>query len=275
MRQKYLYHFLQSTHKCSKMKLAKIFFLFNTEYSMNKPCKLYNFVPYKFGPYSFELFHDIDAMEREKILTTDANHIYFIHDNSLPKIDISDDLNHYLNRLSKLTEKELIKYVYDRHPDYTVFSEIEKKKLLVRDQIGITTIGYEGLSIDEFFMRLIQDKINTLVDIRNNPWSMKYGYTKQTLSTLCEKLGIQYLSTPPLGIPSHLRKNLQTKEDYENLFAHYATYLKTRKEYLDNIIKLSKKQKLALMCFEKDPQLCHRHILAEELKRLGAEVTIR
>jgi uncharacterized protein (DUF488 family) len=190
-------------------------------------------------------------------------------------MDIPDDLNLYLNRLSKLTEKELINYVYDRYPDYTIFSEIEKKKQLVRDQTGITTIGYEGLSIDEFLMRLIQEKINTLVDIRNNPWSMKYGYTKQTLSILCEKLGIQYLGIPALGIPSHLRKNLQTKEDYENLFAHYCTYLKTRTEDINELTRLSKKQKLALMCFEKDPQLCHRHILAEELKRFGAEVTIQ
>jgi uncharacterized protein (DUF488 family) len=257
------------------MKLAKIFFLFNNEYSMDNQCKLYNFVPYKFGPYSFELFHDIDAMEREKILTTDTNYINFIHDNPLPKIAIPDDLNQYLNRLSKLTERELIKYVYDRYPDYTIFSEIEQKKQLVRDQTGIMTVGYEGLSIDEFLMRLIQDKINILVDIRNNPWSMKYGYTKQTLSTLCEKLGIHYLGIPALGVPSHLRKNLQTKEDYDNLFEQYSTYLKTKTEDINELTQLAKDKKLALMCFEKDPQLCHRHILGEELKRFGAEMTIR
>lgn len=275
MRQKCLYHFLQNTHTISKMKLAKIFFLFNTEYTMNNQCKLYNFVPYKFGPYSFELFHDIDTMEREKILTTSTTHIYFIHDNPLPEIDIRDDIYYYLNRLYKLTEKELINYVYDQYPDYTIFSEIEQKKQYIRDQTGIITIGYEGLSIDEFLMHLIQEKIHILIDIRNNPWSMKYGYTKHTLSTLCEKLGIKYLSTPILGIPSNLRKNLQTEEDYKNLFIHYSKYLKTKTEDLNEVIQLSKNQKLALMCFEKDPQHCHRHILAEELKRFGAEVTVQ
>lgn len=275
MRQKYLYYFLQTTHRCSKMKLAKIFFLFNNEYIMKNQYKFYNFIPYKYGPYSFELFHDIDAMEREKILTTDANDIHFIHDNTSFKIDIPNDQNHSLNRLSRLTEKELIKYVYDRYPEYIIFSEIEKKKQYIRDQTGITTIGYEGLSIDEFLMRLIQDKINTLIDIRNNPWSMKYGYTKQTLSILCEKLGIQYLGIPDLGISSYLRKNLRTKEDYDNLFEQYSTYLKTKTEDINELTQLSKNKKLALMCFEQDPQLCHRHILAEELKRFGAEVTIR
>jgi uncharacterized protein (DUF488 family) len=257
------------------MKLAKIFFLFKKDYSMKNQGKFYNFIPYKYGPYSFELFHDVDTMEQEKILTTDTNQIHFIHDNALSNIDIPDDLNHYLHRLFRLSEKELINYVYDHYPEYTIFSEIEKKKPYVRDQTGITTIGYEGLSIDEFLMQLIQDKINTLVDIRNNPWSMKYGYTKQTLATLCEKLGIQYLGIPTLGIPSHLRKNLQTEEDYKNLFTHYSTYLKTRTEDLDKLIKLSRNKKLTLMCFEKDPQHCHRHILAEELARSGAEVTIQ
>ncbi len=275
MRQKYLYHFLQNTHQCSKMNLAKIFFLFGNEYSMDNQGKLYKFVPYKFGPYSFELFHDIDTMEREKILTTNTNHIHFIHEKPLPEIDIPDDINHYLNKLYKLTEKELINYVYDHYPEYTIFSEIEKKQQYVRDQTGVITTGYEGVSIDEFLMRLIQEKINILVDIRNNPWSMKYGFTKQTLSTLCEKLGIQYLSIPTLGIPGHLRKNIQTEDDYKNLFLHYSQYLKTRTEDLNELIQLSKNQKLALMCFEKDPQHCHRHILAEELKQFGAEVAIQ
>jgi len=242
---------------------------------MKNQVKFYNFIPYKYGPYSFELFHDVDAMERENILTTDAKHIQFIHDTTRSNINIPDDQNHYLTTLARLTEKELITSVYDRYPDYTIFSEIEKKKQYIRDQIGITTIGYEGASIDEFLMRLIQEKIHILVDIRNNPWSMKYGFTKQTLATLCDKLGIQYLSIPTLGITSHLRKNLQTKEDYEHLFTQYSTYLKTRTDDINKLIQLSREQKLALMCFEKDPLLCHRHILAEELERFRTKVILQ
>jgi uncharacterized protein (DUF488 family) len=257
------------------MKLAKIFFLLGNENSIKNQFKFYNFIPYKFGPYSFELFHDIDAMEREGILTTDENLVHFNLDKALSEIDILDDIHQYVNKLSQLSEKKLIKHVYEQYPEYTIFSEIEKKKPYVRDQTGITTIGYESLSIDEFLMCLINEKIHVLVDIRNNPWSMKYGFTKQTLATFCEKLGIEYLSIPTLGIPSSLRKHLQTKEDYETLFLHYSTYLKTRTDDINELTQLSKNKKLALMCFEKDPQLCHRHILAEELKRFGAEVTIQ
>jgi uncharacterized protein (DUF488 family) len=274
-RQRYLYHFLQTTRHCSKIKLAKIFFLTTHENKTNNQYKLYGFVPYKFGPYSFELFHDVDRMDKEHLITTDDTHIHFRDDaalirNNTPPEYITQQFTH----LSRKSDSELISYVYDRYPEYTIFSEIEKKIPYQKDRTGITTIGYEGASIDEFLMTLTRDKIQVLVDVRNNPWSMKYGFTKHTLQSLCEKMNIRYLGIPALGIPGNLRKNLTTKDDYKHLFMTYATYLKTQEENLTKLIALSKNQRIALMCFEKDPQYCHRHILAEQLNVLGAEVNL-
>lgn len=274
-RQRYLIHFLQTARHCSKLKLAKIFFLTTHENKTNNQYKPYGFVPYKFGPYSFELFHDVDLLEKEHLITTDDTHIHFSEDATLiPNNTPPKQLTQQFTDLSKKSDSELISYVYEHYPEYTIFSEIEKKISYRKDRTGITTIGYEGVSIDEFLMTLTRDKIQVLVDIRNNPWSMKYGYTKHTLQSLCEKMNIRYLSIPSLGIPGDLRKNLTTKDEYENLFTTYATYLKTQEENLTKLITLSKNQRIALMCFEKDPRYCHRHVLAEQLNVLGAEVDL-
>ena len=37
---------------------------------------------------------------------------------------------------------------------------------------------------------------------------------------------------------------------------------------------MSKKSRIALMCFENDPNYCHRSILANKLRREGVEVDI-
>ena len=74
-------------------------------------------------------------------------------------------------------------------------------------------------------MRLIREKNQYLADVRDNPWSMKFGFTKNNLALLCEKIGIQYISIPSLGIPSKLRDKLNSKEDYKEVFKIYVSVL--------------------------------------------------
>ena len=85
----------------------------------------------------------------------------------------------------------------------------------------IFTIGYEGRSLDAFLNTLIANNIKALVDIRNNPVSMKYGFTGRSLKHYVEETGIKYISIPQLGIESRHRKNLNNQEDYINLFKIY------------------------------------------------------
>ena len=256
------------------MKLAKIFFNIRFESNINKIFKFYNFIPYKFGPYSFELFHDIEIMEKEKMVTVDGNYINFVDgDISIPYY-ILNTIDQYFEKYFYINDKKLINYVYEKYPEYTVFSEIEKKKEYIRDLNGIYTIGYEGLSIDEFLMKMINEKIQILIDVRNNPWSMKYGFTKQKLETFCEKINIQYINIPSLGIPSNFRKDLKDKKDYEELLKQYSKHLKNKKEELNYLKDISNRNRIALMCFEKDPEYCHRRIIAQQLELLDAKVEI-
>jgi uncharacterized protein (DUF488 family) len=272
-RQQYIASFLQTAGSCSKMKLAKVFFLLKSEKSSLLNGKFYSFVPYKFGPYSFELFHDLDLLEQAGVVRTDKNNVYFQKDESHTTF-LPQPLLDYLNIVSRQSNRQLINYVYSHYPDYTIFSSIEKKVEYHRDRTGIMTIGYEGCSIDEFLHRLILDKTQVLVDVRNNPWSMKYGFTKGTLMSFCEKLGIEYLGKPMLGVPRTQRVSLEANEDYQRLFAAYRKHLATQKGELERLVELSHQKRLALLCFEKDPMCCHRHVLGEELMKQGAEVTI-
>ena len=273
-RQKCVLYLLQKLQKCDKIQLAKLLFLLEKETELPRLYSFYSFIPYKYGPYSFELFHDINIFEKEGFIVTNENTINYQY----KQIDLPQILKNYIHdiisKYESMDDNDLIKYVYQQYPEYTIFSEIDKHQKYKRDKKGIFTIGYQGRSIDEFLRILVKEKTHTLVDIRYNPWSMKYGFTKYTLKTLSEKLDIEYQHIPELGIPKDMRQNLNTKKDYDELFKKYEQHLKKQLLKIQNLKHQAETKRLALMCFEKDPAFCHRHILGEYLQKMGAEVTI-
>lgn len=273
-RQKCLIYFLRKAETCSKLRLAKIFFLMDREGKIGSGFKFYGFIPYRFGPYSFELFKDIEDMEEKKLLTTDENSVSYVKGIFPLPPNIMRTLNRYLKETNEMDDRELINYIYTKYPEYTIFSEIEKKVEFKRDKAGIITVGYEGLSIDEFLMELIQERVQVLADVRKNPWSMKFGYKKHTLNIFCRNIGIEYINYPSLGISGAHRKNLKAKKDYDILFKRFRRELIKKENELRTLIQMGEKKRIALMCFEENPAYCHRRILAEELIKMGSEVTI-
>ena len=47
---------------------------------------------------------------------------------------------------------------------------------------------------------------------------------------------------------------------------------KNKQEKLNEIINLGSKQRIALLCFEKDQKYCHRGVIANYLRKKGFEV---
>lgn len=55
---------------------------------------------------------------------------------------------------------------------------------------AVFSIGYEGLTIDSFLNKLIANNITLVVDVRNNPQSMKYGFSKKSFKKYIENAGM-------------------------------------------------------------------------------------
>ena len=112
--------------------------------------------------------------------------------------------------------------------------------------------------------------MKVLVDVRNNPLSMKYGFSKSQLQRYCSSLGIEYAHYPEVGIQSEQRQELNTQADYDKLFAVYCQ--KNLKKTIASQIKildlLKEKKRIALTCFEANICQCHRKHLAEAIESL-------
>ena len=133
------------------------------------------------------------------------------------------------------------------------------------------TIGYEGRSLERYLNQLIKEEIGVLCDVRRNPVSMKFGFSKRQLQSAVQKMGIAYVHMPELGIESNKRRELSSSNDYQVLFEEYTrTTLAKSDDSLQAIMNLIKKyRRAALTCFEADHEFCHRGCVADALAQHG------
>lgn len=262
-----------------KLRIQKLLFL----YSQKKKDPEYEFVPYKFGCYSFSANADLSTMVKKGNL--DENENFFIKNDTddylkTLKADDKKIILEVANLYGNMDKNQLIKHTYINFPYYAVNSTIAEKvlneqqlervnRLRVEPTVKtLFTIGYEGVSLEKYLNKLVTNKVKLLVDVRKNPNSMKYGFSKSALIKYCNSLGIEYIHIPEVGIESDKRQTLNTQEDYDNLFKQYKkTTLAETEVYQEKIIKLLEKfDRVALTCFEADICQCHRKPLAESIK---------
>ena len=214
-------------------------------------------------------FAVIENREKEWSLLTNQN--YF---ENLKRRDKNIIMNIF-ETLDVENTSNLIKLVYNDYPYFMIYSERnltvsqeskrrQEREKIENDKKQLFSIGYEGKSIDAYLNLLVKNNVKLLADVRNNPFSMKYGFSKKQLAKYCNNLHIKYIYIPNLGIESRLRKNLNTRESYENMFQLYQKKLIKCHEDLRYIQEVfNKYNRMALMCFEKDHNFCHRNTLID------------
>ncbi len=267
--------------KIDKISLQKLLYLFTKHQAKPE----YDFIPYKYGCYSYSANADLMAMVKKGMLSETKSHF------------TSNETTNYLNLLKsgdkklmlcvkdqygKMNANALMKHTYLNFP-YTAIKSIKAKDILTPEQFEkvnksrpnvnktiLFTIGYEGISLEEYLNRLLKNDVKVLVDVRNNPLSMKYGFSKSQLQRYCNSLGIDYVHYPEVGIQSEQRQKLNTQADYDKLFAVYCenNLAKTisSQEKILNLLK--DKKRIALTCFEANICQCHRKHLAEAIENL-------
>jgi len=263
-----------------KIKLQKLIFL-ATERQTNSD---YQFVPYKFGCYSFSLKADLIAMVKKGILL-ETQTSYILPNKTDYFKAIKDDDKTVIRDIKKyyghMSSNALMKYTYSHYPYWATKStivsdilspdELVKVNLLKIERTNTTlyTIGYEGRSLEEYLNKLVKNDVKVLVDVRSNPLSMKFGFSKTLLRRYCESLGIEYNHFPEVGIKSNQRQDLTTQNDYDKLFSEYKKELPSVLSTQIAILELLKLHKrIALTCFEADICQCHRKPLAESITSL-------
>lgn len=272
---------------CGRLDFQELLFLYCQEPWSGAP---YDFVPTRSGAFSFTSYADRRKLI-ERDLLVDDDHRWALTAQGRRLIDrtLGLELSTFVQRYRELRGDDLAADACRRFPFFATRSEIADRVLrgdrealariaALRDAgpgAALHTIGYEGHSLESYLNRLLKGGISLLCDVRRNPISRKYGFSKNTLARGCEGVGIRYEHLPDLGIASDQRRGLETQEDYDALFAEYErSWLPAQGKDLDRIHRwVAAGACVALTCYEHLPQQCHRHCVAEALEaRLGNDL---
>ncbi len=248
----------------------------------------YEFVPYRFGGFSFTSHADKRKLI-EKGLLADDDSLWQLteagrrgaRDKALDPLRAVS----FCRRHANLRGNDLILEQYRRFPYYATRSELLKKLPLEpedRERIDaarpqgqeprLLTLGYEGRSLENYLNELLCAGVTVLCDVRKNALSRKYGFSKKALTMACDGVGVRYEHLPDLGITSDKRKKLVTQADYDALFDDYErTVLPHQAEALETILGwMESGERVALTCYERLPQQCHRTRVATALEQMGS-----
>lgn len=288
-RQRYLLALLDALGgEAGKLDFQKLLFLYSTGENRQP---IYEFVPYKYGAFSFTSNADLCRLADRGLLTAEEKSWRLTsvgHTEARINPIIHKRVLGFVQEQGRLRGDALIAATYRRFPYYAIHSEmaprilagdglaleaIERSRTALNEP-ALFTIGYEARSLECYLNLLIKAGVTILCDVRRNPLSRKYGFSKKTLSHAVTHVGIRYEHLPELGIASEERRELRTQRDYDELFATYvATSLPQQAAALQLIGKwIQEGHRVALTCYEALPNQCHRHCVAEAVEKTIAEV---
>lgn len=134
----------------------------------------------------------------------------------------------------------------------------------------LSTIGYEGKTIDEFIAELGAAGVELLIDVRAVAASRRPGFSKTALTGAVKERGIDYLHLRALGTPKAGREAAR-KGRIAEMRAIFEEQLATPEAELaiEQAHAAASEHHAALLCFERDAGGCHRAIVAERLAERG------
>ena len=243
----------------------------------------YDFFPHTSGPYSFLLCQDKARLISLGLLVAQDAFIESDQERFFPQILKEDQfvLQALVMEMGRMSSEELMQWVYLEYPfiasrSKTALPTLSHSEYIRVQQVSNTdatpclfTLGYEGLSIDAYVNILLANNITALIDVRKNPLSMKYGFSKTKLCKYLGQVNIAYFHIPNLGISSVLRKDLNDVSAYESLFDYYRLHiLPEQKQAIEQVKAIANAQnRTALTCFEANAHYCHRHEITEYLEK--------
>lgn len=128
------------------------------------------------------------------------------------------------------------------------------------------TLGYESAAIEDFIATLKAADIKRIIDVREYPLSRRKGFSKNILHALLQANDVDYVHLRGLGDPKEGREAARAG-DYEKFLQIFTGHMKTAPAVADlkTAIDLATSSVSCLLCYERNPDECHRTIVAKAI----------
>ena len=138
---------------------------------------------------------------------------------------------------------------------------------------AILTIGYEGAGLGDVLAALDEAGARTLIDVREAPVSRKPGFSKGALGRAMEEAGIAYVHLRALGTPKVGRDAARAgrRREFEDIYARRLATPEAAAALAAAALIARDEGPACLLCFEREPERCHRAIVAARLAAMRGE----
>ena len=132
------------------------------------------------------------------------------------------------------------------------------------------TIGYQDADIDRVLAALQDAGVQIVADVRAVVSSRKRGFSKSALCARLNEAGIGYRPFRDLGTPAEGRRAARAG-DAATMRRVFCEQLSTEAAHaaLDELQRLAASRPTCLLCFCREPAVCHRRVIAERLRPRG------
>lgn len=217
---------LESGGRMSRSRLVILAFLYAHD-GLKKPpaASVYQFLPYRNGPYSFTLRRDLRKLVGEGHLLVLPRRELSLPGEAVPESAVlpgglARRVRHFVWLYGGLSLTQLVGLIHEQNAWFAMSGTL-RDQWAVRPppaKCAIYTAGCEGRQVDGFIDLLLRRGIKSLVDVRADPESRRYGFDGKTLPRICRRLGIRYRHLPQLGVPPAWRPKPQGSSDYGQQF---------------------------------------------------------
>ena len=136
-------------------------------------------------------------------------------------------------------------------------------------------VGYQGRDVGQLVAALLAARVETVVDVRLNPISRRPGFSKGPLSAALSDVGIGYVHERTLGNPPENRAAFASRDRAR---AHQALRARLTGEgaaAMERLVALTARQRVAVLCLERDRTECHRAVILERARGLDPRIAVR
>lgn len=127
------------------------------------------------------------------------------------------------------------------------------------------TAGYEGASLEDFLYSMHRAGVVQVIDVRRVPLSRKKGFSKTALREALDAEGFEYFHFRELGCPQFIRDRYKVDADWNWYTKNFKSFLSTCDDQLAELIDLISLAPSCLLCFEENPKMCHRSLIAQQI----------
>jgi uncharacterized protein (DUF488 family) len=132
-------------------------------------------------------------------------------------------------------------------------------------ETALVTVGYEGRTAAELVSAVAEAQVDVVADVRLTPLSRKPGLSKRRLADALTAVGIEYLHLPALGNPRDNREAFRQGDPGSRARFQELLGAPQAQSALAELGSRARHERVALLCFERDADCCHRRLVTEHL----------